>query len=156
MLRKIVQICMAMLFIVSTGIHADPDLIESVCVNDSDRSDVRLMRSACDDTATLDGYNIGIFAPSGTGKVCDEGAKPYSCFGAPGSGSGSGSWGCGYYTGGGGSGRGYDSGYGDYYGGYGGPYGCGPGYGYGYYPGYGAPYPDGAPYPYGGPALAAP
>lgn len=50
-----------MLFIVSTGVHSDPDLIEDVCVNDSDRSVVRLMRSACDDTATLDGYTNSCF-----------------------------------------------------------------------------------------------
>jgi hypothetical protein len=62
----------------TTAFAAPPDLLETVrgglsedrdlpgpavCVNESDRANVRAARNACDDFATGEGYNVGIFRP---------------------------------------------------------------------------------------------
>jgi hypothetical protein len=71
-----------------------PDLIAIIdCVNESDRSVVRNARNKCDDLATGDGYNVGIFRPCNPSDECITmtecmvaSEQPYLCFGAPGMG----------------------------------------------------------------------
>ena len=74
-----------------------PDSLYFLCVNTEDRAGVRAERAACDDFATADAYNVGIFGPvqfhcdNPPCKVEDQCPNPctgacelYECSGAPG------------------------------------------------------------------------
>ena len=68
-----------------------PDFLYSQCVDVSDRAIFRAMRNLCDDDATDNGYNIGIFRPDikdeyGGVAECDIGVptvKSFICLGSP-------------------------------------------------------------------------
>ena len=67
MYRKIVQICLATILLVSAGVQAGgaPDPIYRQCVSDqSDRFAFRMQRNDCDLYATeFASYTVGIFRP---------------------------------------------------------------------------------------------
>ena len=71
-----------------------PDLLYKQCVDPLDRQDIRAMSNLCDDWATGQGYNIGIFRPynanqDGPSIKCRQLIKyphfkyVYSCLGSP-------------------------------------------------------------------------
>ena len=119
MFKKILQLCSAVLLVVSTSVQAagPPDFLYTTdCLADNDRTTVRLNRAYCDDNATGEEYdnvyNVGIFRPvnpsdgpgygdyDGYGNPsdpCGENHTMYVCLGAPGTGCPPGDgYGCGY------------------------------------------------------------
>ena len=53
-----------LILLMSGSVFAEaPDLLYQQCVDPLDRQDIRAMRNLCDDEATRQGYNVGIFRP---------------------------------------------------------------------------------------------
>ena len=83
-------ICLGLAF-AGVAFAAPPDFLDAVCIDDSDRGNVRAERAACDDLATGQGYNVGIFRPCtpSDGFLCNRlcpspNDNVYACLGAPG------------------------------------------------------------------------